>query len=484
MSCDVMCCVALRAELFKALKLISISISLQTLYEKVHAVHQNFNKFQNRGTDGNINAPKWIRHLGDAYNIIRKTRGMELPEDWTIARLQEELSKSRDFVTDLSPDHPTLRHELLTDDERRQVEEAFAVHVEGAYYEVGEEGEEKVTSPTLQKVCETVIAWLRTVPTTFVSVDKFRRSYRASWRGARNHHSAPHAEFTPVGDSSVPSTSQGRPYQRSYPPSYASKTSPTKPTSTYGKSSYNRNYNSDFPPQPLSPSHNTESHTTTLSNGTSGNVTSPGTLTDTANDETCEKANTAKMSRQVDSSYRLSGNFDPPTSSNSEAATDSNNESNDESTGNESANDSNESAPESSNPESPSESSAESSNDHEFAWSSIINAVPREPLGTNELLEIRLEPANYSEPANLVTNEVTPPPPPPSLAFMSFNETSFGMFKRSSLPTPSNRITTPPTATTLSTPTTPTISRASHPRTTPCTPITLSNPLPTTQNNS
>eukprot|EP00026_Physarum_polycephalum_P002210 Phypoly_transcript_02215.p1 GENE.Phypoly_transcript_02215~~Phypoly_transcript_02215.p1 ORF type:complete len:600 (+),score=97.38 Phypoly_transcript_02215:171-1970(+) len=111
----------------------------QTLYEKVHAVHQNFNKFQNRCTDGNINAPKWIRHLGDAYNIIRKTRQTELPEDWSIARLQEELAKSRDFVTDLSPDHPTLRHELLTDDERRQVEEAFAVHVEGAYYEVGED---------------------------------------------------------------------------------------------------------------------------------------------------------------------------------------------------------------------------------------------------------------------------------------------------------------------------------------------------------
>lgn len=426
-------------------------------------MHQNFNKFQNRCTDGNINAPKWIRHLGDAYNIIRKTQKLELPEEWTIARLQEELAKSRDFVTDLSPDHPTLRHELLTDDERRQVEEAFAVHVEGAYYEVGGEGEgegggsEEKTPPTLREVCDTVIAWLRTVPTTFISVDKIRRYPRSSnYRGARHHHhSSPHAEFAPVASadssSSTPASSsstQGRPntYQRPYP-SYAQKTSPTKPkfpgqsANSYSGngSSYRRHYNSNFPPHPSSSTSATESQTTTPTNDTlSNNVTQSDAITDTNDETEGHKANSAKISRQVDSSYRLSGNFDTPTTSNSnsEAATDSNNESNDESNGNDSANDSNES-----NPESPSESSAESSNDHEFAWSSIMKA-PREPRGRRELLESQ-SPLS-SEPASEVTSESEPDAnqgtsevPPQRSLMTCFNETSFGVFKRSSLPSPS-----------------------------------------------
>lgn len=439
----------------------------QTLYEKIHAVHQNFNKFQNRCTDGNINAPKWIRHLGDAYNIIRKTRKLELPEDWTIARLQEELAKSRDFVTDLSPDHPTLRHELLTDDERRQVEEAFAVHVEGAYYEVGSAGEEGVSerAPTLQEVCETVVAWLRTVPTTFVSVDKYRRYPLRPYRG--RHHNA---EFAPVSaDTSASSGSRSNGYSRSYSSYNNSKTSPTKPkysgSSSYrdnGKSNY-RHYNSNFPPHPSSSTpHQIESQTTPAIDG----VASDATPIDPQRTE--EKADTVKISRQVDCSYRLSGDFDTvcTSTSNSEAATDSNNESNDD----DSANDSNESAPESSNPDSPNESSTESSNDTEFAWNSIVQ-VPRESLAaSSEALEIRLpqlEPARVPEPeVNQGTSEVAPP------SLTSFNETSFGMFKRSSLPPPEEPTPSRPLPAIPST-----LTPSPHPSI-PSTPSTTSTPSP------
>jgi hypothetical protein len=142
---------------------------IQTLYEKIHAIHQNFNKFQ-RTLDGNINAPKWIRHLGDAYNIIKHSM-TPLPEDWTIERLQEELARSGDFVTNLSPDHPTLALQFMTDEERLQVEDAYKKHLTDAYYGMR-------FPPDLEEVCRTIAEWLKSVPRDFISLRQYERTRR------------------------------------------------------------------------------------------------------------------------------------------------------------------------------------------------------------------------------------------------------------------------------------------------------------------
>jgi hypothetical protein len=141
---------------------------LQTLYEKIHAVHQNFNKFQ-RTLDGNINAPKWIRHLGDAYNIIKHSM-TPLPPEWSIERLQGELAKSGDFVTNLSPDHPTLTLDNMTTEERTQVQDAYAKHLQDAYYGMR-------LPPDLPEVCRTIAEWLKTVPRDFISTKRYYYYY-------------------------------------------------------------------------------------------------------------------------------------------------------------------------------------------------------------------------------------------------------------------------------------------------------------------
>lgn len=138
---------------------------LQTLYEKIHAVHQNFYKFQ-RSPDHNLNAPKWIRHLGDAYSIIQNSTA-PLPPGWTINRLQEALARSGDFVTDLFPNHPALSLVNLTEDEKTQIESAYEKHVQDAYY-----GD--TLPPSLPEVCKTIANWLQEHPREFVWARKFR----------------------------------------------------------------------------------------------------------------------------------------------------------------------------------------------------------------------------------------------------------------------------------------------------------------------
>lgn len=154
----------------------------QTLYEKIHAIHQNYNKFHRLD---NLNAPKWVRHLGDAYQILTKSSANSsdsvrpahipaLPPEWTLPRLQEELAKSRDFVTNLSPDHPALWPSKMRPEVRKHVDEAYSRYVESVFGA-------GASVPDLEVVCDAVKDWLRTVPTTFV--DKYSRypSYRSSY---------------------------------------------------------------------------------------------------------------------------------------------------------------------------------------------------------------------------------------------------------------------------------------------------------------
>lgn len=440
-------------------------------------MHQNFNKFQNRCVDGNVNAPKWIRHLGDAYNIIRKTRKTELPEDWSISRLQEELAKSRDFVTDLSPEHPTLRLELLSESERKQVDEAFAMHVEGAYYGVGEEGivdereRAQGDAPTLAEVCETVIGWLKTVPTTFVSVDKFRRFTRGNYqpRGGRHHPSSSSPSSSASTSSPSSSTSsdpsappsdssfQGRhssSYSRGSSSQYSSKPYSGKKfsNSSYNKSStYHRNnFNSaPYPAAPAPATANNDTQTPPTNDEDISSVTATPAPSASASSET---PNISQISRQVDSSYRLSRDFDKviePTHSGSNSESDDTNSNY--------SNYSNESAPESPalETESPSESSAENT-ENEYVWGASLSH-PRPPSGRRELLVVSSDFESVSEPASESTSESeserkseteeeieTPVPsssslsvevlPPRSPILPSFNEASFGMPKRNSLP--------------------------------------------------
>lgn len=442
--------------------------------------------------DGNVNAPKWIRHLGDAYNIIRKTRKTELPEDWSISRLQEELAKSRDFVTDLSHEHPTLRLELLSESERRQVDEAFSMHVEGAYYGVGEEGiveEERGPDgeskpPTLEEVCETVIGWLRTVPTTFVSVDKFRRFTRGNYhpRGGR-HHSSSSSPSDPNASSSESgfqgrnssSYSRGSSSQYSSKPYSGKKFSDSSRSSSYNKSSsYQRGSfnNTSYPSAAPSTSHNETQTPPTNDEDTSSSTTTPTPIASSSSPlpstpSSTDAPNISQMSRQVDSSYRLSRDFDKviePTHSGSNSETDDSNSTY-----------SNESAPESPalETESPSESSAENT-ENEAVWVSLT--IPRPPTGRRELLVASSDFESVSENASESTSESEsgkseseygkiesefgkvepefgheespssslPPVPlpvlPPVIAALSpdapllasFNEASFGMPKRNS----------------------------------------------------
>lgn len=145
--------------------LVECSHPLQTLYEKIHAVYQNYNKFKRN--DGNINAPKWIRHLGDAYTIIKYST-TPLPAGWDIQLLQKELAKSGDFVVDLTLDHPSLKLEVMDSTYFAQVEDAYQKHLQDAYY-----GETR--PPGLREVCSTVLQWLSDKPIDFMS---YRVSYR------------------------------------------------------------------------------------------------------------------------------------------------------------------------------------------------------------------------------------------------------------------------------------------------------------------
>jgi len=156
--------------------LVECSHPMQTLYEKIHAVYQNYNKFKRN--DGNINAPKWIRHLGDAYTIIKYST-TPLPPDWDIDRLQKELAKSGDFVVDLTLDHPSLKLEVMDTTYFAQVEDAYYKHLQDAYY-----GE--VRPPALREVCSTVLDWLRDKPIDFMSY-RVRKPYRKTVNNHQNN---------------------------------------------------------------------------------------------------------------------------------------------------------------------------------------------------------------------------------------------------------------------------------------------------------